>query len=615
MKVSVDPVGELIFFVENHKCTSSWSSSAILDPQTFAHFPTPECCQAGLLVPALILWMTLYVVSSRKSMSLRKQPLGAIPDRTRKVAQGAFKKGNAYMKIAEELGDIYDFTDFAGLFPSKGQSAEHPVRLILATILQFAEGLSDRDAAEAVRARIDWKYLLHLDLDDPGFDYSVLSEFRSRLLEHENAAAMLDKLIAVLKERGLIKSRGKQRTDSTHVFAAIRELNRLELVHETMRNALESLAVVAETWLVEVAPGEWYERYGRRLFSFNSPKNEKDRMKLACMIGEDGWTLLQWIDEAQSMPWLRDVPAVVILRKVWEQQFTKPPAPLRFLEQDEQEPCAERIASPHDTDARFSIKQDIEWTGYKIHITETCDDGLPRLITNVETTAATQPDWNALPSIHASLACRDVLPLDHLADTGYVSVENIMTSQKEHGVRLIGPAMPDGSWQAKGGGFDKSYFDIDWELKIATCPNGKKSRSWNTRKDGTTEVCFRPSDCYRCPTREVCVRGLTDAGHPKARHLHLRPREEHEVLAAARNCLINEDTRQLYKKRAGIEGTISQAVRVCGTRTARYVGTEKVRLGHVLTALAMNFTKLGDWLLGTPLAKTRKSHLERLKAA
>jgi transposase len=548
-------------------------------------------------------------------MSLRKQPLGPIPESTRQIAERAFKKGNLYLKIAQELGDVYDFQDFLELFPAKGQSAEHPVRLILVTVLQFAEGLSDREAAEAVRARIDWKYLLRLDLDDPGFDFTVLSEFRGRLLRQEKAGLLLDKLITVLKERGLIKSRGKQRTDSTHVFAAIRELNRLELVHETMRNALESLATVAEAWLTEVAPGEWYKRYGRRLFSFNAPTTDKERDKLACMIATDGWNLLSWIDEAKYMPWLREVPAVVTLRKVWEQQFTKPPAPPRFLEQDEQEPSAQRIASPHDTDARFSIKQDTEWTGYKVHITETCDAGMPRLITNVETTAATQPDWGALPAIHESLARKDLLPADHMADTGYVSIENILSSRDRHGVRLVGPAMPDNSWQAREGGFDKSYFNINWQSKKVICPNGKTSRTWRTGKDGMTEVGFRPSDCYRCPFREVCVRGMTETGHPKARHLHLRPRLEYEVLQAARDCLKNEDTRNLYKQRAGIEGTISQVVRVCGTRTARYVGMKKVALEHVLTALGLNFTKLGEWLLETPLAKTRKSRLERLKIA
>lgn len=548
-------------------------------------------------------------------MSLRKQPLGPIPERTKQTAARVFRKGNPYVRLADELGEVYDFSDFSELFCTKGQPALHPVRLILVLILQFVEGLSDREAAEAVRARIDWKYLLHLDLDDDGFDFSVLSEFRDRLIEHDKAVTLLNKLIETLKGQGLIKSRGKQRTDSTHVLAAIRDLNRLELVHETLRNALECLASVAPAWVSEMIPGEWYKRYGRRLFSFNSPKTEKEREKLARTIAADGWSLLSWIDDAQYMKWLREIPAVITLRAVWEQQFTKPPTPPRFLTQDEQPPAAERIASPHDTEARFSVKKDVEWAGYKLHITETCDDGLPRLITHVETTAATQPDWLALPVIHAALECKGAVPSDHMADTGYISVENIMDSQQRHGIRLIGPAMPDNSWQARQGGYDTSYFKIDWEAKTATCPNGKVSRGWSVQKNGYTEVSFRPSDCYRCRYREVCVQGTTDAGHPRARHLHLRPRDEFEVLENARKCLKNEETKKLYMQRAGIEGTLSQAVRRCEVRTARYTGLKKVSLQHVLTALALNFTKLGAWFLNTPLAKTRKSHLERLKAA
>lgn len=137
----------------------------------------------------------------------------------------AFKKGNIYTKIADDLGTIYDFDDFVSLFPATGQPAEHPVRLALISIAQFAEGLSDRDAADAVRARIDWKYLLRMDLEDPGFHYSVLSEFRDRLNKHEDGQILFNRLIDVLKEKGLVKSKGKQRTDSTHVFASIRLLN------------------------------------------------------------------------------------------------------------------------------------------------------------------------------------------------------------------------------------------------------------------------------------------------------------------------------------------------------------------------------------------------------
>jgi transposase len=548
-------------------------------------------------------------------MSMRKQPLGDIPENTARVARKAFKKGNVCTKIADELGTIYEFSDFAEMFPAKGQPAVHPVRLILVTILQFAEGLSDRQAVEAVRARIDWKYLLHLDLEDDGFDFSVLSEFRDRVLAHQAGQTLFDKLLAILKEKGLIKAKGKQRTDSTHVLAAIRDLNRLEFVHETMRDALESLATVAPSWLISIAPPVWPERYGRRLFSFNSPKTDKERDKLVQLIGADGFSLLAAIDAAKDVEWLDKVPAVVTLRMVWEQQFTKPPGPPRFLEHDEQPPSAERIVSPHDTDARFSMKQDTEWNGYKAHFTETCDENLPRIITNTATTLATRPDWGMLPEVHQALQRIDLLPADHLVDTGYVSAASIVSSQRDYNVRVIGPPMEDSSWQAKENGFDKSYFEIDWEKNQATCPGKKTSRSWATDKSGMTHIAFKPTDCYKCKFREICVRGETPAGHPLARHLILKPKAEHEALMAARAELNNEDFWLRYKERSGIEGTISQAVRTCDARRSRYIGLKKTEFQNVLIGLAINVTRLGQWLLGTPLAKTRKSRLLSVCAA
>ncbi len=286
---------------------------------------------------------------------------------------------------------------------------------------------------------------------------------------------LFDKMIGTIQERGLIKARGKQRTDSTHVLAAIRDLNRYELVHETLRNALESLVTVAPAWVRTIAQPEWPERYSRHLFNFNSPKTDKERDKLARIIGSDGFALLASIDEAtkNGLGWLDNIPAVVILREVWQQQYTQPPEPPRFLEQNEQVPGAERIASPHDKDARFSTKRSTEWTGYKVHFSET------------------------------------------------------VTSQNNYKVRVVGPPMEDKSWQARESGFDKSYFKIDWVAKVDTCPNGMKTKSWRTDTTDTSLAVFKPSDCHKCRYREICVRGLTPAGQPMARHLTLKPQAEH----------------------------------------------------------------------------------------
>lgn len=172
--------------------------------------------------------------------------------------------GNPYLTLRDGLGTIFEDKDFADLYPSKGQPTISPWRLALITIMQFRENLSDRQAAEAVRSRIDWKYLLGLELTDPGFDFSVLSKFRNRLLEGKSETMLLDELLEACRRMDLVKPRGKQRTDATHVLAAVRVMNRLEQLAETMRAALNEIAAQAPGWLQGVAPKEWYKRYGRR---------------------------------------------------------------------------------------------------------------------------------------------------------------------------------------------------------------------------------------------------------------------------------------------------------------------------------------------------------------
>src|SRR6266516_1776412 len=198
-------------------------------------------------------------------MSLHPHALEPVPEETARVAHAAFPKGNPYLLLRDTLGTIFQDDDFAALFPLVGQPGLPPWRLALVTIMQFRENLADRQAAEAVRARIDWKYLLGLDLTDPGFDFSVLSEFRDRLLAGSAAELLLDKLLERCRALGLLKAWGQQRTDSTHVLAAIRVLNRLELVAETLRAALNDIATIAPAWLQGLVPLEWYERYGRRI--------------------------------------------------------------------------------------------------------------------------------------------------------------------------------------------------------------------------------------------------------------------------------------------------------------------------------------------------------------
>jgi len=216
---------------------------------------------------------------------------------------------------------LYRDEDFRDLFPTRGQPAQEPWRLALVTIMQYAEGLTDRQAADAVRTWIDWKYALSLELTSTGFDFSVLSEFRSRLLANGAERRLFDLLLAHFRERGWIKARGKQRTDSTHVLAAIRTIRRLECVGETMRHALNVLAEVAPDWLLEQMDPEWAERYQKRFSDFRLPKEAMERVALAETIGADGRRLLERVYAESSLPWLGELDAVETLRRVWIQHY------------------------------------------------------------------------------------------------------------------------------------------------------------------------------------------------------------------------------------------------------------------------------------------------------
>lgn len=354
-------------------------------------------------------------------MSLKPEPIGPVPEETARIARAAFPKGNLYLRLRDELGTLYQDDLFADLFPSRGQPAEAPWRLALVTIMQFLEGLSDRQAAEAVRSRLDWKYLLGLEVTDAGFHYSVLSEFRSRRLSGGAEHRLFEALLTHFKARGWLTQRQRQRTDSTHILAAVRSLNRLELVGRTLQHALNTLALVASDWLLTQIGPEWFERYSSPLDEYRLPKEKTERQALAEQIGQDGLHLLLSIAQSEAATLLENAPAIVTLRRVWEQQYELRAQPIRWRPQEELPPSGERIASPHDVEARYSTKRSVTWVGYKVHLTETCEQDAPHLITHVETALATEGDSTALPRIHEALAKREVLPGEHLVDTTYGS--------------------------------------------------------------------------------------------------------------------------------------------------------------------------------------------------
>jgi transposase len=551
-------------------------------------------------------------------MSLQPEAVGSVPEETARIARAAFPAGNPYLRMRDELASLVEDHDLAHLFPRRGRPAERPWRLALVTIFQFAEDLSDRQAADAVRSRIDWKYALALPLDDPGFDHTVLSEFRSRLRAGGADHLLLEVLLERFRQQGLLKAHGRQRTDSTHVLAAVRALNRLELVRETMRQALDVLATTVPDWLRPRAAPEWVKRYHGRSDEARLPKGKAVQRQLAETIGADGTILLTAIAAADAPRWLREIPAVETLRRVWLQNYVDGVHGLRWRTTEDGIPrAAQFVSSPHDADAHLGKKGSTCWVGYKVHLTETCEDDAPNLITHVATTPAPTADGAVTSRVHRALTQRGMLPRIHLVDTGYLDAELLVTSRRDDGVELLGPIRRDVRWQSRAAeGFGLEHFVVDWRQQHATCPSGKISSEWVPRIDlrgnPSIYIRFSPSDCGPCPNRSRCTR--SQAKYPR-RSIAVRPQEQDAALRQRRALEDTRDFARAYARRAGVEGTISQGVRRCGMRRSRYIGLARTHLGHVLIAAALNFTRVAEWLAGTPRAQTRHAPFAVLMAA
>ncbi len=547
------------------------------------------------------------------------------------------------VSVRDKMGEWLRDGDFAAAFGTRGRPGWSPSRLALVTVLQRAENLTDRMAAEQVRARLDWKYLLGLALEDPGFDHTVLAEFRAKVADAGLERAALDALLERLAADGLVKAGGKQRTDSTHVVAAVAALNRLELAGESVRAALEALTAAHPAWTARaLCVSDWARRYGTPLTSWRPPASKKKQDELAVSYAKDGYALLEAVFDKASPAWLAELPAVETLRRVLVQNYTlvtradgtevvkrREKAP----EGDGLPPGRYRIASPYDTDARWGAKRGEFWLGYKLHVTEACDDAppcgcprdsaaarpghapgcaapaFPNIVTDVETTDAAVTDNAMTTVIDDGLAAKGLAPGRHYLDSGYVSASLAVSEAARHGIALIGPLLADTSAQARAGnGYARADFTIDYDGKTVTCPQGKTSASWSPcaqRGQDAITARFSPGDCGPCPARELCTKG-------RYRQLTLQPRALAEAQATARAAGNTRPFQADYARRAGIEGTMHQAASH-GARRARYRGLPKTRLDHAFMAVALNLLRLHAYWNGNPLDRQRTSHLARLE--
>jgi hypothetical protein len=377
---------------------------------------------------------------------------------------------------------------------------------------------------------------------------------------------------------------------------------------------LNAVARADADWLAEHALPDWWRHYASRIEDSRFPRARSKRIEVGRRIGADGMHLLQSLFSPGAPPALRLLPQVETLRRAWVQHFQIVEGEVRRRDPKDRPPGVKRLVNPYDLDARTGVKRDVAWDGYKVHLTETCDRGLPHLITNVATTVGSVSDDRISPRVHAELARRGLLPDEHWVDTGYANSTSLALAHRDYGITLHGPLRPATVAQSRGdAAYGQQSFHIDWDNQEATCPNGRTSSQWRV---GRTEenlpvirVRFSPTVCKPCPELGKC------AGSSKARRreLSLRPRAEHEALQQARTLQATDEWKERYKIRAGVEGTISQAANACGLRKSRYRGLPKTSLQHQLTGAAINLMRIDAWITRKPRSTTRSSPLTALR--
>jgi hypothetical protein len=377
----------------------------------------------------------------------------------------------------------------------------------------------------------------------------------------------------------------------------VRDLTRLELVTEAVRAALEELARTAAHALEGLAGDDWGRRYGRPVRLGKNPTRPKTRMNDA---GADACRLIGHL--ATSYPDLLRGPQVEALRQILVQNYYRDPAGQLRWRDDEGDaglpPSAVRIVSPCDLAARYSRRGQVtRWTGYLAHVTETCAEDSPNVITDVATMPATSDDTAAVKGIHDRLAHRGLLPTGHLVDGGCTSLVHMERAGRVHQVTLTGPLPGNRTRQHRDqDGYARDDFRIDYNRREVTCPQGQVSKGWHgpyptSSPDAAPLIVarFTKAQCQPCPARAACTTssdGKRTVGFP--------PRELYELQVRNRADQQDPAWHKRYAVRSGIEGTVCEFAHGHGMRHCRYRGQPKAHLQHVLTAIAVNIERLSQ---------------------
>jgi hypothetical protein len=463
-----------------------------------------------------------------------------------------------------------------------GRPAIDPVMLCGVTLLQFMEKVADRAAAEHVVYHLGWKYALNLELTDEGFHPTVLVYFRDRLEKKKAERMIFDEVVKLLVELGLVKKKGKQRLDSTHILGYVKEMSRLECAMETLRLALEDL----EEEVGGKKRPEFWERlwilYVQSQLDWRLGKAERQSRYRQC--GQDMRELLEWIDT--NDPKLSEREAVKLLRRVSKEQFE--------VVEGELQPTLKRpsraVRNPHDPDAHYAEKRKKQWVGYKVHVVESVDPEQPakrkgepaeHFITEILTTEAAQDEMAGLAeALQREREHHEIEPQAMYADAGYVT-ENTLSQAEQNGMELLGPTRPD----PHKGPYNADAFHVDIEKRQAVCPQGNLSTQCSRIRDtymGTEYYRIEwASQCDSCPVQKQCTRSKNGR---RILVVGLR----HDLVEKRREEMREAEFSKSMHPRNGIEGTHSELVRGHGLRRTKYRGLSRVGLSHYFMGAACN---------------------------
>ncbi len=463
-----------------------------------------------------------------------------------------------------------------------GRPGIDPVLLCGVTLLQFMEKAADRSATERVVYHLGWKYALDLELDYAGFHATVLVYFRDRLEDNKVERMIFDGIVKLLVELGLVKRKGKQRLDSTHIVGYVKAMSLLECAIETLRLALEDLKVKVGR---KKQPEFWdrlWELYVESKLDWRLNKTERDRRYRQC--GQDMRELLEWLDG--NDPKLAGREAVKLLRRVFGEQFEMVDGKLELA--PKRPPRA--VQNPHDSDAHYADKRSKQWIGYKVHVTETVDPQQPikkkgeptdHFITEMLTVEAAQDEKAGLTeTLTREQAHHEIEPRAIYTDAGYVT-EHTLTQAEQNGMELLGPTRPD----PHKGPYNSDAFHVDINERQAVCPQGKLSTQCSRIKDnymGTEYYRIEwGNQCNSCPVQKQCTRSKSG---------------RRTLVVGLRHDLVEQRRREMKQKgfsksmhpRNGIEGTHSELVRGHAMRRTKYRGLSRVGLSNYFIGAACN---------------------------